>query len=749
MTRYFATHFGTYEVEKAPSGRCTLKPYRHDPAPAALGLHYLTLAEHDMRIAQPMVRRGWLAGDHGAKRGEDEFIAVEWDVAIAHVASELDRVRKTQGNEAIYAGSYGWASAGRFHHAQSQLKRLLNLLGGFTASRNSYSYGAASVLLPHVLGASYAGTNACAPSWDHIATRTDCLIAFGGFRLSNAQCDSGGLAEHSVADWVSQALARGMRLIVVSPDGSDAPPGPNVIHVPIRPNTDSALMLAMAHMLITRGTVDTEFVSRYVSGVEDFVAYVRGDDDHLPKSPRWAARITGVPEATIELLAEQLLLPTSLINMSWSLQRARFGEQPYWMAIALAALAGQIGKPGGGFAFGLGAMNSVGQPVRKLHAPGVKQGENPVETFIPVARLADMLARPGEYIDYDGQRLKLPDIRLIYWAGGNPFHHHQDLNHLRRVWKNPETVIVHEPVWTATAHHADIVLPTTLPFERNDIVASSNDRVIIANHQLCTPYAEARNDHDICLAIAEALGIAEAFHEGLSETEWLERLYAGYRSRYPELPEFKMFWAEGMATLDAGVKAPRSQVLLAKFIGDPLRFPLETPSGRIELRSEAIARFNYSTCPAQPAWLAPEEWLGAERAERYPLHLLTPQPANRLHSQLDVVGESAAHKINGREPVVLNRIDANTRGIGPGDTVRLYNDRGACLAGAVLSDTLLPGVVVLPTGAWYTPRDASDPMSLELGGNPNVLTSDIGSSQLAQGPAANSCLIEIERYSGS
>ena len=121
------------------------------------------------------------------------------------------------------------------------------------------------------------------------------------------------------------------------------------------------------------------------------------------------------------------------------------------------------------------------------------------------------------------------------------------------------------------------------------------------------------------------------------------------------------------------------------------------------------------------------------------------QPITRLHSQLDFGCTSRASKIKGREPIRIHPADAEARGIADGDIVRIFNDRGSCLAGAVLTDRVRTGVVV-PTGAWYDPEDPATPDSLDVHGNPNVLTRDIGSSELSQQSSAHSCLVEIERF---
>ena len=157
-----------------------------------------------------------------------------------------------------------------------------------------------------------------------------------------------------------------------------------------------------------------------------------------------------------------------------------------------------------------------------------------------------------------------------------------------------------------------------------------------------------------------------------------------------------------------------------------------------------VERFGYEECPPHPAWIPPVEWLGSEKASCFTLHLVTMQPASRLHSQMDPGAMSGADKIAGRERVRLNAADAAERGIRSGDVVRVYNERGACLAGADVSDDVRCGVAVIETGAWFDPADDG----LERHGNPNVLTLDIGTSRLAQGPSALSVLVEVERCEG-
>ena len=749
--KLFGSHFGTYAISRNDRRSPELEAFFADSASSPLGHGFIELADHPVRITRPHIRRSHFNGGPGSSpesRACEPFVEVSWETALAHIDNAVRRAIVEHGNRSIFAGSYGWASAGRFHHAQSQLKRFLNLIGGFVSAVNTYSYGAATVLLPHVIGADYAGACDTASTWDRIAGHTEVMLAFGGLRPSNAQVEAGGCGRHRVGEWLQRASRRGMQLIVLSPLRSDLPEGVPARHIPLRPCTDMAVMLGMAHAILSAGRENIAFIERFTRGFSRFRDHVLGMDDGIAKTPHWASEISGVPAAVIEELADLLVSRRSFISVSWSLQRSEHGEQPYWAAIALACLAGQIGQPGGGFGFGLGSVNSVGQPIRRLHGPALSQGRNPVRDFIPVARVADMLLHPGGACDYNGQRLTFPDIHLVYWCGGNPFHHHQDINRLRRALHKPDTIIVHENTWTAMARHADIVLPTALPTERTDIVASSRDNWIVYSQPVTPLPPGIKTDHQIFAELSRRFGCEDAFTEGRDESAWLRHLYEGYRSHHPELPDFDLFCKTGYASLDGQEDAPAPVDLLSEFIADPQAAPLKTPSGRIEIFSEVIARFGYDDCPGHPAWREPREWLGAGLAERYPLHLLSNQPAHRLHGQLDAASASRNAKIAGREAVRIHPQDAETRGIKAGDVVRLFNDRGECLAGALLDDSLMRGVVVLPTGAGYDPADPASDRPLDRHGNPNVLTSDGGTSRLSQGPAVN-CLVQAERYSAA
>lgn len=742
-TKVTTSHWGAFEVDVEGDRIVATRPFSQDPHPSAIPDILPAAVHHSSRIRRPAIRKGWLQGRARDGRGSDTFVDLPWDEALDIAAQELDRVRKTHGNEAIYGGSYGWGSAGRFHHAQSQVHRFLNSIGGYVASFGSYSTGCAQSIMPHVFGGDFIKLlYECQDGWQVIAEHSETLVMFGGANAKNTQVSMGGVTEHQTLDWFARFAERGVRCINIGPQRSDAPEGCDWL--PVRPGSDTALMLALAHVLEAEGLTDRDFLARCTVGFERFRPYLMGDSDGTPKSPEWAAPLCGVEPETIRELARRMATTRTFITVAWSLQRGEHGEQPYWMSAVLAAMLGQIGLPGGGVGYGYGAIGGVGKALKGLRGMTFSQGQNPVKTVIPVARIGDMLRNPGQPYDFNGRRGPYPDIRLVYWAGGNPFHHHQDLNALHEAWQKPETIIVNEPWWTATAKRADIVFPATTPYEREDIGRSNLDEYLFHMPQLIPPVGEARDDYAIFAALAERMGEGMTFTEGRSAAEWVPILYAEYRdmaaAQGVEVPDFERLKARNWIKLPIRAEG-QNQTMFPPFRADPEAHPLETPSGKIEIFSETIEGFGYDDCPGHPVWLPPAEWLGTA-TEAAPLHLVSPQPGDKLHSQL----ECALADVPEARPVVLaiHPEDAAARGIASGELLRVFNARGACRARARVTEEIRQGVVALPTGAWF-----GDPGgNLDPHGNPNVLSRDVGTSKLGQGASAHSALVQVARLEG-
>ena len=741
------SHWGVFSA-RMTGDQLEVKPHPGDPDPNEIIQNFPAALRHRARIAQPMVRKGWLENGPGPdnRRGRDEFVPVPWQTALDLLGNELARIRDGAGPGAIFGGSYGWSSAGRFHHAQSQIHRFLNVAcGGYVRSVTSYSSGSSQVLIPHIIG-DHEGLTKRNVSWEQIAEHTDIVVAFGGMALKNSMVAGGSVSKHVERGAMQRAAERGCNFVLVSPLRTDLPEEANAEWVSCVPGSDTALMMAIVHTLVAEGKHDRPFLERYTSGWPIFERYLLGETDGQPKDAAWAAALTGVPADEIVVLARRLAGKRALIVVSHSLQRAEHGEQPVWMGMVLAAALGQIGLPGGGYGYALGAIAYYGRRYNAVPIPTLSQERNGISDFIPVARIADMLLHPGEAYRFNGETRTYPEIKLVYWAGGNPFHHHQDLNRLRKAFARLDTLVVHELAWTATARHADVVLPCTMTLEREDIGANSNDPLLVPMHPVAPPYGEARDDYAIFADLAERLGAREAFTEGRSVREWLEHLYeqtrAGLAQKGLPAPIFEEFWAS------EGCLMPQQADdggYLRAFRNDPDANSLPTPSGKLQIFSETIASFGEADCPGHPTWLGPV-YVPTETA---PYVLISNQPRTRLHSQLDFGGHSIASKHRGREVATMHPEDAAARGICEGDIIRMSNERGACLAGVTLSDCVRRGVIQLATGAWYDPEDPNEEKPLCVHGNPNVLTRDIGTSALAQGCTGQLTTIQVERFEGN
>ncbi len=744
-----AAHWGAFDAVVEDGRLVGVRPFGQDPFPGSLITAMPDVVHAKSRVDRPYARAGWLRGERrGSSRGGDDFVPLPWDQAIRLVAAETARVREQFGHAAILGGSYGWSSAGRLHHARTLLHRFLGQGGGFTAQVTNYSYGAGMTLMPHILGTNEV-IQGPVTDWRSIARHTKLMLCIGGLPLKNGLVTSGGAGAHDYVPLMKQAVAAGVRFVNISPFRGDVGDFLGAEWIPIRPNTDAALIFAMAHVLIEAGRADTDFLARCAVGYDRFRDYVLGAEDGIAKTPDWAAAITDVPAETIRRLALEATGVPTMLTATWSIQRAEHGEQPWWALVALAAMLGGIGKPGQGIAFGYGSMNGIGTPRHEVPSVSGPSVRNPCGAYIPVSRITELLERPGEVLQYNGRDLLLPDIRMIWWAGGNPFHHHQDLGRLLRGWNRADTVVVQEPWWTAAARHADIVLPATTTLERNDIASSSRDRFVRAMHQAIPPVGQARNDMDILADLADAAGHRLQFTEQRDEAAWLRHMYGRWRQACAgqgiDVPDFERFWAEGHAEIPL---PEQDCVQFADFARDPAENPLNTPSGKVEIYSETIASFGYAETPGHPVWREPTEYLGSPLTGTYPLHMLSFQPATRLHGQLDQGRVAAADKIEGREPVRMNPADAAARGLADGQIVRVFNARGAVAAGLRVTAEIRPGVIAMATGAWWNPaiRGATD--SACLHGNPNVLTADIPTSRLGQGSAAQSCLVQVAAWAG-
>ena len=752
-----ASHWGVYQVHVAGGRIVRVEPIEGDHAPSYQLQAVAQQPYNGARIRYPMVRKSYLEKGYkagGKKRGVDPYVRVSWDKALDLVASELKRVKETYGVGAIWGGSYGWMSASNLGNARNLLQRVLNLNGGYTSYYGDYSTGCAQVMLPYVIGSN--GVYEQVTGWDLITEKTEVIILWGADPIVTNDIDW-STTVHENAEGLKAVKAKGIPVVAINPLKPDTAEffGENCTWIAPKPGTDVAVMLAMAHELETTDQVDRKFMKRYTVGYDKFVPYLLGKEDGVAKTPEWAEKISGVPAKTIRGLAKLMRERRSMLMGGWGIQRAQYGEQVHWMMVVLAAMCGHIGQPGGGFGFTYHYSNGGAATSEAPALPGIsampKSAKPEKCVNIPLARYSDCFLNPGKTIDYNGQKITYPDIRMVLWSGGNPFGQQEDTNRLVEAWRKPETTVICDTVWTASARHADIVLPACTSLERVDITAigSYSNLGYVAMHQAIAPQYESRSDFWIYRELSKKLGFEEGFTEGLDEMGWIKRFYeeaaTEAKAKGLDMPTFEEFWQRGYVLFPVSEESKHYNYFGA-FRKNPITNPLGTESGKIEVFCEKVASYQYDDCLGHPAWFEPTEWLGGKIADEYPFALLTAKSRYRLHSQLDSTASNLFTNIDDREPVWVHPDAAKKLDVTTGDIVVVESRRGKILAGVIVTDRVRPDTVVVHHGAWYCPEDPDDEGSLDLHGCDNVLTIDIPSSKLSCGNVANSTQVRIKKY---
>ncbi|MFA0615266.1 molybdopterin guanine dinucleotide-containing S/N-oxide reductase [Vibrio splendidus] len=718
------------------------------------------------RIKYPMVRKSYLDNPLAPKaaRGSDEFVRVSWEEAYKLIHEQHMRIRANNTPDAIFAGSYGWRSSGVLHKAQTLLQRYMGMAGGYSGHMGDYSTGAAQVIMPHVVGSIEVYEQQT--THPMVLEHSDVVVLWGlnpmnTLKIAWSSTDCSGL------EFFHQLKKSGKTVIAIDPMRSETIEffGDNAEWIAPHPMTDVAMLMGIAHTLVIKGKHDRTFIDKYTTGYDVFEDYLMGKEDGVVKDAQWASSVCGVPAKQLELLADIFSSNRTMLMAGWGIQRQQFGEQRHWMLVTLAAMLGQIGLPGGGFGFSYHYSNG-GNPSRDagvLPAMSASLGAvagsdergwsatGKVINSFPVARIVEALENPGKAYKHNGHDRVFPDIKMIWWAGGGNFTHHQDTNRLIKAWQKPELVVISEIYWTAAAKHADIVLPITTSFERNDLTMTGDysNQHLVPMKKAVEPQGEARNDFDVFADMAELLapGGHEVYTEGKTEMEWLYQFYKaaqqGGRAARVAMPNFSKFWEDNqlieMKWNDKNAKFVR----YADFRENPIMNPLGTPSGKIEIFSRTIEGYKLDDCPPHPTWMEPTEYTG--NAKDGELQLMTSHAAHRLHSQFNYAKIREEYAIADREPISIHPEDAKNRGIKTGDLVRAHNGRGQVLVGALVTDGIKQGSVCIHEGGW---PDLDKDTGLCKNGGCNVLTLDIPTSRLANGCAANSALVKIEKYTG-
>lgn len=658
------------------------------------------------RLKYPMKRIG--------ARGEGKFERISWDEALDTVAQQLIRVKETYGPLSTlfisYSGNHTVFQGG--HHVSG----LLTMFGGHTRV-----WGLASNEGSVFSSRGHYGTLSTGHTRDDLVNSR--LILMWGW---NPACtiQATGTTYHIV-----QAKEAGARIICVDPRFTETAAVFADQWIPIRPGTDAAMMAAMAYVMIAENLHDPEFIDKYSVGFDKFKDYIMGNEDGIAKTPSWAESITTVPASTIENLAREYAIskPAALIA-GWGPGRTAYGEQYQRMAATLATMTGNVGIHGGGAGgFERGPLGSQISPeIEKFVDDNPHQLDvaRRLRTRIHHAKLWDAILQ-GKAGGYPA------DIKLFYVCSHNPLNQCPNINKGIEALNKLEFIIVHEQFMTPTARFADILLPVNTKWEVDDMARPwlSGPYFIYLNKVIDSMY-ETKSDLDICRELAPRLGIANFADK--SDDEML-REALNFSTDMSRDVDYDTFKREGVFKY----KVSEPQLCFKKQIEDPENHPFPTPSGKIEIYSERIEKLNTPGLPSIPKYVETWESLNDPLAEKYPLQLITPHFMFRAHSCFDNI--PWLKKLEAQKMWISSQ-DAQVRGIEDNDMVRIYNDRGAVILPAKVTERIMPGVVALPQGAWYSRGPSGD----DVGGSSNCLTRDAYSPGGAW--PVNTALVEVAKY---
>jgi len=635
-------------------------------------------------------------------RGEGKFERISWDEALDTVAHELKRVKETYGTQAILYGGRSPTGA----PIKQAVGGGVTLWGGPSAEANVFASRATYGTL---------ATDSTRDNW--LSSR---LILVWSCNPAST------IFSTNTSYYLAQAKERGAEIVVVDPILTSTAATLADQWVPIRPATDAAMLIAMAHVMIEENLQDQNFLDTYTIGFDRFRDYVTGKEDGTAKTPEWAETITGVPASTIRNLARRYATskPASVL-VGFGAGRTAYGEQFHRAMATLACMTGNVGIPGGGAGgFGRGPVGGMIGPV-SAGASGSLDTARRNSTRVHYAKMWDAIleGKAGGYPT---------DAKFLYVTASDPVTQFLNTRKAEEALQNPEFIVVQDIFMTATARFADIVLPAASHWEVGGGILRPwcFGPYYLYLKKVIEPLYECKSDYDIAYELATRLGVTDFKYQ--TEDERVQEYFRSSSDLVEDVPDFEAFKRDGF------YKMPLKEPIIAfeKQVSDPEHNPFPTPSGKIEIYCQRIADLNNPLCPPIPKYIPPWEGPQDPLAEKYPLQLINPAAKNRAHSSFDNVP-----LLREVEPqtIRINTVDARARGIQSGDTVEVFNDRGRVLVQVTVTERIIPGVVALPAGAWYTP----DEQGRDLRGCANVLTRD----EFSPGGAfcSNSCLVQIKK----
>ncbi len=713
--------YGT-DTEEKPQLRACLR-----------GRSYRSRLYSPERLLYPMKRVG--------KRGEGKFKRVSWDEALTDIAKSMVHLKETYGPTAILDQSYAGASYGVLHKSD-QIEGLLGrFLGMFGCRTNSWS-------VPSYQGNTFASRMSYGTiqdgNEDDAFMHSKLIIMWG---WNPAYTFHGGNTFY----YMRKAKQRGCKFVVIDPQYTDSASAYDAWWIPIRPNTDAAMMAGMAHYIFANNLQDQEFIDKFVQGMdegtmpdwakgqENFKDYIMGVSDGIPKTPEWAADICGVSAEDIIKLADMYATTKpAALKASWSPGRNAYGEQYARMANALQAMTGNVGKLGG-------CAEGVG---KGWHAEGVAY---PYDQFANVWFAAIKSDRWAHcVINYpnvkreeigiwprgdntDGQ---IPNIRGIFWQGSDWFNQLTNINKeieaidkLNSYGEGESLLVCMDSTITPTGIWADYLLPIATHFERHDVALPwYKGHYYIHRPKVINPMGESKTDFQVFTELAYRLGFGPAYNpkanrDYFNNPDAVDEAYLiDWWGKVQHHQGVEWTWEEFKKrgvykfVFDEPHVAFKEQIEQGK--------PFQTASGKIEIFSGQLAQITDWTktsygyyIPAIPKWIEPWESLNHPLTEKFPFHMISPHPRWRTHS---IFNNIPWLRETFSQEVTMNASDAAKMGIQMGDIVECWNDRGKVIVPVYVTERCMPGVVVLHEGAWMD----LDKDGVDRSGNPDFLTKD-------------------------
>ncbi len=753
--------------------------------PSPLQYGYKKRVYSKNRIPYPLKRVDWdPEGDrHPETRGEAKYVRISWDEATDIIASELKRIHATYGPLAVLGQIDGHGESKIIHAAHGCPGKLLDLMGGYTLqarqpdSWEGWTWGA-----KHIWGMDPVGKQGNVVNlFKDIAENGDALLYWG--------CDPettpwgwGGMQPGRISRWLNEA---GIKSIYVSPDLNYS----GAVHaykwLPVLPGTDAALHCAIAHVWISEGLYDKDFVATHSVGFDWFERYIMGGEDGEPKTPAWAAPITGITARQIKAFARYWA--THAVSIAHcaggGLIRGPYSSEPARLEVALLTMQG-LGKPGAGqvnfMDWGLFGIDEIYPLPRSKCMPDLASVYNGwamltlPHNFIPKTLIPQAIMNPpvtwggghviaglpaeDQFITWDYPHEGAAEIHMIWtdspcwqtcWNGG--FEFQRAMRH-----ENLEFIVAQHPWLENDCLFADIILPTTTKLEVRDISSdlySGQYNMLMHEEQAIEHVGESLSDFEAVGEVAKKLGLYEQYVGG-TEDELIKKGFDN--SGVQDMVSYEEFMEKGYYVVPTAEDWEDDPVAMSAWYNDPEGNPLKTPTGKVEFYSTGLAEHfpDDEERPPVPHFVpygvSHTESSLHPRYKLYPFLLCTNHPRWRVHAQNDDntwCREIGTCKVAGPdgymyEPIWVNPIDAGRLSLKDGDIVKMYNERGATLGGVRLSERIAIGALYQDHGARV---DTIVIGEFDRAGANNLICPSNTTSKNAPGEVTNSFLVNIEK----